>query len=606
MSYLGSAIRTSNRWRFGSAAALLLCMILTVWVPSDAQAQGFVENVIQTGLDGPVRLVSADINQDGYQDVAVVAGTGDEAVWYEHDGSVDPSFTAHDLTSVRAVDGPRDIHVADIDADGDQDIMIVTLTPDDGGSGENGELVWYENEGSSGGTVTFSATVLDESLQRPRSVSTADIDGDGPVDILVASAEDSDIFYYRSNGGVNPTFTRRSITGDVPGVTSARAGDLDDDGDLDIAATIFEGGTEGGITYPGDRIVWLRNDGDTSGDGKPDFTEVSVQTGATGAIDIDIADVNGDGALDLVSALKDDNTIAWYENDGAASPSFSEEVLSTTANLVWSVNTGDADGDGDIDIFAAAIDDNAVYAFANNGMNDPSFTLETVSTSVGGAVDVAIANIDLDDKLDVFAIGGASGEVLWFKNESTVLPVELTSFEAVTRGERVTLTWRTLSETQNAGFAVEQRTASGFEEIGYVQGHGTTTESTTYRYETDELTPGTHAFRLRQVDYDGTEAYSSEVEVQIGLGSAYSLTRAYPNPFQNVARMELRVLEAQHVRVEVFDYLGRRVQTLHDGMVPAGHAQQLAVDGQGLASGAYLVRAVGEAFEVTRTLTLVK
>jgi hypothetical protein len=70
--------------------------------------------------------------------------------------------------------------------------------------------------------------------------------------------------------------------------------------------------------------------------------------------------------------------------------------------------------------------------------------------------------------------------------------------------------------------------------------------------------------------------------------------------------MQLRVRETQHVRIDVFDYLGRRVKTLHDAVVPADQIQPILLDGQGLPSGAYFVRAVGEDFRVTRTLTLVK
>ena len=338
----------------------------------------------------------------------------------------------------------------------------------------------------------------------------------------------------------------------------------------------------------------------------PTLLRLPSSRGATGVLAIEIVDLNSDGALDLVSAIKGDDTIGWHENDGAGDPSFTNQVISSSANDVRSVSMGDADGDGDIDVFASAFADNAIYGFANSGTSTPSFTLETVSSTISGAIGAAVAQIDSDSKLDVFAIAGEGDEVLWFKNESTVLPVELVSFEAVTDEAAATLTWTTLSETNNDGFAIEQRVEGRFEEIGYVSGRGTTVERQTYRFQTRALDPGSHVFRLRQVDYDGSASYSQEVEVQVALGSAYTLTSASPNPFQSRARMELRVQDAQHVRVEVFDYLGRRIKMLHDGVVPASHRQSITFDGEGLPSGAYFVRAVGEDFQVTRTLTLVK
>jgi hypothetical protein len=583
---------------------LLTAMALAAFVamPTTTQAQGFVPSTIQTGIDGPRSLMAADINQDGFQDVAVVAINADKVLWYEHDGSsVSPSFTEHDLTASDPADGPRDVHVADVDADGDLDILVVALTPDNVSSNENGELIWYENDGA----ASFSASVLDNTLLRPRSVSTADIDGDGALDIVVASASDSDIFYYRSDGATNPSFVRRSVTGSVPGVSLARAADLDGDGDTDVAAAITEGRDEG-VKIEGNRVVWLENVGDTNGNGKPNFEEITIQSGATGVLVIEIADINGDGALDLVSAIAGDNTIGWHENDGAADPSFTNRVISSSANDVRSVSVADAEGDGDIDIFGSAFGDDAIYAFANSGTSSPTFTQEIVSSAVGGSTGAAITTIDSDDRLDVFAIAGEDNEVLWFKNESSVLPVELVSFEAVVNENTATLRWETLSETNNDGFAIEKRSGDRFREIGYVSGQGTTLERQAYQYQTAALDPGAHTFRLRQVDLDGSSSYSEEVEVQMALGSAYMLSNAYPNPLRKRARMELRVQTSQHVRVEVFDYLGRRVTVLHDDVVPANHVHQITLSGQGLRSGAYFVRAVGEDFQVTRSITVVK
>ena len=63
---------------------------------------------------------------------------------------------------------------------------------------------------------------------------------------------------------------------------------------------------------------------------------------------------------------------------------------------------------------------------------------------------------------------------------------------------------------------------------------------------------------------------------------------------------------AQDVTVAVYDVLGRRVAVLHDGPVAAGETERLRLTGQGLASGVYLVRVVGERFQTVRRLTLVR
>jgi predicted outer membrane repeat protein len=191
--------------------------------------------------------------------------------------------------------------------------------------------------------------------------------------------------------------------------------------------------------------------------------------------------------------------------------------------------------------------------------------------------------------------------------EDVVLPVELTRFTAAVEGEAVVLAWQTASETNNAGFAVEQRLADGgsWREVGFVQGAGTTTEAHSYAFRVEQVGYGRHAFRLRQIDLGGTSTPSDVREVERRLGGPYALS-AYPNPFRSSARINLAAKEAQVVTVEVYDVLGRRVAVLFDGEVAAGQTQALRLAGQGLASGVYLVRVTGETFTATRRVTLVR
>ena len=143
------------------------------------------------------------------------------------------------------------------------------------------------------------------------------------------------------------------------------------------------------------------------------------------------------------------------------------------------------------------------------------------------------------------------------------IPVELAGFAAQADGQAVTLTWQTLTETQNAGFAVEARGAGGaWTEVAFVAGAGTTTEPQTYRHEVANVPYGRHAYRLRQVDFDGTATPTEAVEVTVELAAAYALA-AYPNPIASGQRATIDVTarEAQAVTVALYDVLGRRVAT---------------------------------------------
>jgi hypothetical protein len=79
-----------------------------------------------------------------------------------------------------------------------------------------------------------------------------------------------------------------------------------------------------------------------------------------------------------------------------------------------------------------------------------------------------------------------------------------------------------------------------------------------------------------------------------------------PNPVRARATVSLRVRTEQEVNVALYDVLGRRVRTVHDGPVKAGRAHTLRVDAGGLSSGLYLLRADGERFQRTRRVTVVR
>jgi hypothetical protein len=70
--------------------------------------------------------------------------------------------------------------------------------------------------------------------------------------------------------------------------------------------------------------------------------------------------------------------------------------------------------------------------------------------------------------------------------------------------------------------------------------------------------------------------------------------------------MTLRVAETQRVRIDVFDVLGRRIATLHDGQVEAGRAHSIELQATNWASGVYVIRVVGDRFTAERTAVRVR
>jgi hypothetical protein len=199
----------------------------------------------------------------------------------------------------------------------------------------------------------------------------------------------------------------------------------------------------------------------------------------------------------------------------------------------------------------------------------------------------------------------------------SALPVDFAGIEAVTKERKVTLTWTTASETNNAGFTVEHRRlrvrpdgdtvrTDSWTRLGFVEGAGTTDASQTYRYETGELDYGPHAFRLRQVDTDGSMSLSDEVKTDIRLDRAYAVAPPRPHPVRRQTTIDVTVKEAQPVTVEVYDVLGRRVAVPFEEEIEGQQTRRIRVDASGFSSGVYFVRVRGESFATTERLTVVK
>ena len=83
-------------------------------------------------------------------------------------------------------------------------------------------------------------------------------------------------------------------------------------------------------------------------------TATDIATSADGAYSVFVSDMDGDGDMDILSASDRDDTIAWYENNGAADPSWTASDIATSADEAISVFAADMDGDGDMDIVSAS------------------------------------------------------------------------------------------------------------------------------------------------------------------------------------------------------------------------------------------------------------
>jgi len=191
-------------------------------------------------------------------------------------------------------------------------------------------------------------------------------------------------------------------------------------------------------------------------------------------------------------------------------------------------------------------------------------------------------------------------------------PVELSKFTASSQGTSVELRWTTATEVNNYGFEVERRVivnepqgSMSWNKIGFVKGSGTSNVTHTYSFLDSKLQSGRYAYRLKQIDNDGTFKYSQSVEEIIEAPKVFLLSQNYPNPFNPSTSISFDIPSNSYVSLKVFDFLGREVALLISEKMNAG-AYTHQWNASGLASGVYFYRLQAGSFTETKKLMLLK
>ncbi|MCH8034272.1 MAG: T9SS type A sorting domain-containing protein [Bacteroidetes bacterium] len=211
-----------------------------------------------------------------------------------------------------------------------------------------------------------------------------------------------------------------------------------------------------------------------------------------------------------------------------------------------------------------------------------------------------------------------------YSNEATVLtppiPVELISFTASVTVNDVHLIWSTATELNNSGFEIQKLNPplnplpgggpKRWVKIGFVFGHGTTTEQQNYSFIDESVSSGKYQYRLKQIDYDGTFEYSDIVELEVGLPTEYSLEQNYPNPFNPSTTIQYAVSKRQFVTLKVYDVLGNEIATLVNEHKLAGSYEvefnSMGLIHQTLTSGIYFYQLKAGSFVETKKMILLR
>ncbi len=250
----------------------------------------------------------------------------------------------------------------------------------------------------------FEKILLDSSVNGPKSLVTVDLDGVNGLDILAVHAFDDRVVWYENNG--NEFFTMHTI-GTMSNPSAVAVGDLNNDGALDLVVTSFSAGTENWY------VSYYLNDGSEN------FTRYTIDTNLMGAEDVVLANLDGGTSLDIAVVGYESDTVAWYESNGASTPSFTRHNIATDKVHSESIDAADIDGDGFVDLVTTSFFDNEIIWWENSGGAAPTFTEHLASGLVNGPKDVGVVNVDGDGDLDLVAVSFLGDEVVWLENNGS-------------------------------------------------------------------------------------------------------------------------------------------------------------------------------------------
>ena len=164
--------------------------------------------------------------------------------------------------------------------------------------------------------------------------------------------------------------------------------------------------------------------------------------------------------------------------------------------------------------------------------------------------------------------------------------VSVSSLEAAAvDGGSVSITWRTDGDATGNRFHIEKRADADFREVTTVDG----SDARTYHYVAERLPEGEHVFRLRQTGANGIESVSEEITVSL-VAEGLHVLGPFPNPFRDLATLDVASGSTMVVEAELYDAAGRRVRSLFLRQMGAHERTTLRIAAGGLPSGAYFVR----------------
>jgi hypothetical protein len=463
--------------------------------------------------------------------------------------SADVTFTPYTVET--GLDGPASVYTADIDRDGDNDIVAAI--------GNANQIAWWRNDG--GNPVVWTKFLIADGFGSAVSVYVEDVDGDLAPDVLGAGWGRNQIAWWRNGGGNPIVWTKQAIASGFTQAHEVYACDLDRDGDMDAV----------GAGAGNNTIAWWRNDG-----GSPIvWTAQVLSSSAGGARSVRAADLDGDLDIDVVGAALTDNELTWWRNDGGSPIVWTEITITAAFGGAHMVRTCDVDRDGDLDLVAAAYTGDEIAWWRNDGGNPLVWTKQSVATGFNGAVVVCPADIDGDGDQDILGTAQDANDLVWWSNDG---------------GDPIVWTLHTIDDNFAGVWPAHAGDLNG-------------------DFNTDVVAGAFNGDEIRWWRNDALAGTDPAAD-KSPRGEPIRINQNSPNPFSPATTISFDVASPQRLELAVYSVEGRLVRLLAEGPVSAGaHSVTWdGLDGQGraAASGLYFYRIAAAGFQATRPMILVR
>lgn len=339
---------------------------------------------LETSSETSANVSSGDVNGDGNLDLVLAKGRHwplvDRVLLGDGRGHI---VTAYDLgdTADRSYSG----RLADLDGDGDLDVVISNDTPDP-------KLI-YLNDGKGHFHVGSS---FGRAEWPTRNASVADLNGDGRPDIIVANRTKDGANYVCLNRGKG-NFDADCLAFSHESATTITPADFNHDGFIDLAVPHRDGGQSyvylngGNATFPNGKRVPF---------GPPDAMIRMAEA----------ADLDGDGSLDIVAIDERRGTAVYFgQKDGTFSPGIAIDDGKVTP---YALAVSDLNGDGRIDIIVGHVKaPSTIYVNDGSGRR---YSPVIFGDAKGAVYGFAIADLDKDGRPDIAVARSDAPNVVYF------------------------------------------------------------------------------------------------------------------------------------------------------------------------------------------------